>query len=96
MLAFAASVEGPGSSRRRRHHPSACPSARLIRRWLEGDFDLIVSQRLLAELKRALACPKLRARVSEAASDEFIWSCSGDGHHATRSTEPAATGARPR
>jgi len=47
-------------------------SARLIRRWLEGDFELIVSERLLAELKRVLAYPKLRARVSEAASVEFI------------------------
>jgi putative PIN family toxin of toxin-antitoxin system len=47
-------------------------SARLIRRWLDGDFELIASERLLAELKRALAYPKLRARVSEAASDEFI------------------------
>ena len=47
-------------------------SARLIRRWLEGDFELIVSERLLAELKRALAYMKLRARVSAAASDEFI------------------------
>jgi uncharacterized protein len=47
-------------------------SARLIRRWLEGDFELIVSERLLAELRRALAYPKLRARVSVAASNEFI------------------------
>jgi len=47
-------------------------SARLIRRWLEGDFELVVSERLLAELKRALAYPKLRARIPEAASDEFI------------------------
>jgi uncharacterized protein len=47
-------------------------SARLIRRWLEGDFELIVSERLLAELRRALAYPKLRARISDAASDEFI------------------------
>ncbi len=47
-------------------------SARLIRRWLEGDFELIVSERLLAELKRALAYTKLRARVSAAASDEFM------------------------
>ena len=47
-------------------------SARLIRRWLEGDFELVVSERLLAELKRALAYPKLRARIPAAASDEFI------------------------
>jgi len=47
-------------------------SARLIQRWLEGDFELVVSERLLAELKRALTYPKLRARISEAASDQFI------------------------
>jgi putative PIN family toxin of toxin-antitoxin system len=46
--------------------------ARLTRRWLEGDFELVVSERLLAELKRALAYPKLRTRIPGAASDEFI------------------------
>lgn len=48
------------------------PSARLIRRWLEGDFELIVSERLLEELKRALAYPKLKARIPGAAADEFL------------------------
>jgi putative PIN family toxin of toxin-antitoxin system len=47
-------------------------SARLIRRWLKGDFELVVSERLLAELSRALAYPKVRSRIPEAASAEFI------------------------
>jgi putative PIN family toxin of toxin-antitoxin system len=47
-------------------------SARLIRRWLQGDFELVVSERLLAELNRALAYPKLKSRIPEAASVEFI------------------------
>jgi putative PIN family toxin of toxin-antitoxin system len=43
--------------------PAGAP-ARLIVRWLAGDFELIASERLLAELARALAYPKLRTRVS--------------------------------
>jgi len=47
-------------------------SARLIRRWLEGDFEMIVSERLLEELERTLAYPKLRSRISEAAAEGII------------------------
>lgn len=46
-------------------------SALLIRRWLAGDFEIVVSERLLAELGRALAYSKLRARVPDAAAAEF-------------------------
>ena len=42
--------------------PTGAP-ARLIVRWLAGDFELIASERLLSELARALAYPKLRGRV---------------------------------
>jgi predicted nucleic acid-binding protein len=34
--------------------------ARLLRAWMNGAFELIVSPGLLAELERALAYPKLR------------------------------------
>jgi len=47
-------------------------SADLIRRWLAGDFEMVVSERLLAELRRALAYPKIRARVPEALAAEFM------------------------
>jgi len=37
--------------------------ARVLRAWLEGHFELIVSPLLLEELNRALAYPKLTARI---------------------------------
>ncbi len=46
--------------------PQGAP-ARLLVAWREGAFELIASPKLLAELDRALAYPKLRSRVS---SDE--------------------------
>lgn len=38
--------------------------ALVLRAWLEGHFDLIVSEALLTELERALGYPKLAARIS--------------------------------
>ncbi len=37
--------------------------AKVLRAWLEGRFDLIVSPLLLEELERALAYPKLAERI---------------------------------
>ena len=37
--------------------------ARILRAWLDGVFELIVSPLLLEELERALAYPKLRKRI---------------------------------
>ena len=37
--------------------------AQLLRAWLEGRFELVVSPMLLEELERALAYPKLRERI---------------------------------
>jgi uncharacterized protein len=51
--------------------PSGAP-ALLVARWLAGDFELIVSEKLLAELRRALAYPKLRSRVTEQEATAFI------------------------
>ena len=51
--------------------PNGAP-AQIVSRWLDGEFDLIVSDMLLAELERALAYPKLRARVTLAEADEFV------------------------
>ena len=45
--------------------------AQIVSRWLGGDFELVVSESLLGELERALAYPKLRARIAEAEADEF-------------------------
>ena len=50
--------------------PTGVPAA-LLRRWLDGEFELIVSPLLLAELKRALAYPKLPSRVTEEEAKAF-------------------------
>jgi putative PIN family toxin of toxin-antitoxin system len=43
--------------------PQGAP-AQLLSRWLGGEFELVVSEALLAELERALIYPKLRHRIS--------------------------------
>ncbi|MEZ5331079.1 MAG: putative toxin-antitoxin system toxin component, PIN family [Thermoanaerobaculia bacterium] len=37
--------------------------ARLVREWLRGSFELVVSEALLDELRRALAYPELRELI---------------------------------
>lgn len=51
--------------------PTGSPAA-LLRRWLDGEFELLVSERLLAELRRALAYPKLRSRVTDIEAKTFV------------------------
>ncbi len=46
--------------------------AKVLRAWLEGRFDLIVSPLLLEELARALAYPKLAERISTEESAALI------------------------
>lgn len=45
---------------------------RLIALWLEGAFELVVSEELLAELGRALAYPNLREQISPEDASDFI------------------------
>ena len=51
--------------------PAGTP-ARLLLRWQSGEFELLISRLLLAELKRALAYPKLRERVSASQAGELL------------------------
>jgi uncharacterized protein len=51
--------------------PSGAP-AEIVARWLAGEFELVVSEALLAELDRALAYPKLRTRVAAGEAAEFV------------------------
>jgi uncharacterized protein len=44
--------------------PAGKPAA-ILRAWSAGAFELVTSPLLLAELERALAYPKLRARIHE-------------------------------
>jgi putative PIN family toxin of toxin-antitoxin system len=46
--------------------------AQALQRWLAGEFELIVSPLLLAELRRALGYPKLRTRVSPDEAEAFV------------------------
>ena len=46
--------------------------ARIVRAWLDGYFDLVVSPALLAELERSLGYPKLQRLVTTAERDELI------------------------
>ena len=50
--------------------PSGSP-ARLLLAWQEGQFELIVSPALLAELRRALAYPKIERLIAPADADAF-------------------------
>ncbi len=43
-----------------------------MRAWLDGAYELIVSPLLLEELERALGYPKLRARVTDAETQELL------------------------
>lgn len=51
--------------------PEGAP-AEPMRRWLAGEFELVVSEKLLAELRRAPVYPKLRGRVPEAVAPELV------------------------
>lgn len=46
--------------------------AQIVSRWLAGEFELVASETLLAELERALAYPKLRSRVSAEEARAFV------------------------
>jgi putative PIN family toxin of toxin-antitoxin system len=46
--------------------------ALLLARWLEGEFELVVTERLLAELEATLARPKLRRHFDEAEVNGFL------------------------
>ena len=51
--------------------PSGSPAA-LVERWLAGEFELVISEHLVAEFERALTYPKLRARISEEDGTSFV------------------------
>ena len=46
--------------------------AQIVARWLAGEFELVVSELLLAELERAFAYPKLSARLAAADAAQFV------------------------
>lgn len=40
------------------------PPAKIVRAWLDGAFELVVSPRLLEEIERVFAYPKIATRIS--------------------------------
>jgi hypothetical protein len=46
--------------------------AEIVARWLRGELEVVVSERLLDELERALAHPNLRAHVTEDEASGFV------------------------
>jgi uncharacterized protein len=51
--------------------PRGAP-AKLLRAWVDGAFELVVSPLLLAELERALTYPKLRKRIPAEDAAAFV------------------------
>lgn len=51
--------------------PGGAP-AQILSRWLVGEFELVVSESLLAELERALAYAKLRTRIAPEDAVVFV------------------------
>jgi len=51
--------------------PTGTP-ARALLAWVDGQYELVVSPRLLAELTRALAYPKLRSRVEPREAEQLV------------------------
>jgi uncharacterized protein len=51
--------------------PRGAPAS-IITRWLAGEFDLVISGSLLAELERALTYPKIRSHITAQDAADFI------------------------
>lgn len=70
--------------------------ARVLAAWREGIFEVIASPQLIDELRRALAHPKLRTRITEEDADRLVsWVSDAasvmadiDPHPAIRASDP--------
>lgn len=75
--------------------PQGSP-ARILRAWLDGAFELVISPLLLEELERALSYPKLRQRISADEAHALVALLRGEaelrsdptGMQPVRSTDP--------
>lgn len=75
--------------------PDGSP-ARVLRAWLDGVFELVVSPLLLDEIERALAYPRLRKRIAaDEAHDLVELLRAGADHHADPSHPPPVRSADP-
>jgi uncharacterized protein len=46
--------------------------AQILLRWFAGEFELVISERLIVELERALAYPKLAKRISADEAEAYV------------------------
>jgi putative PIN family toxin of toxin-antitoxin system len=46
--------------------------AQIVARWLAGEFELVASEALVAELERTLAYPKIRKSVAQHDAQAFV------------------------
>jgi putative PIN family toxin of toxin-antitoxin system len=69
-------------------------SAEILRASRDGQFELVVSELLLAELKRALAYPKLRKRIASEKADAFSDWVRDQGSLAEDPASPPPVGSR--
>ena len=65
--------------------------ARLLRAWLQGRFELIVSPLLLAELERTLTYPKIRRRIAPDEADWIVEWLTNSATSAKDTSEPPPT-----
>jgi putative PIN family toxin of toxin-antitoxin system len=73
--------------------PQGTP-AELLRAWQGGQFEVIASPVLLAELERALAYPKLRKHISSGEAEEFVAWLRASAELVADPKEPPARGSR--
>jgi len=66
--------------------------AELIRRWLEGEFELVVSPGLLDELRRVLAYPKIAKRIAPEVADALLRLLENEARAADDPDRPAPIG----
>ena len=74
--------------------PQGAP-AQLLTRWVAGEFELIASHALLAELERALGYPKVRSRVPPGEAARFIDSLRRSAELVSDAQDPQARSADP-
>ncbi|SRR6266536_1744529 len=53
--------------------------ARILQRWREGEFDLVVSPALIGELERVLARPKFSKYVTSTEATAYTWMLRDEG-----------------
>jgi uncharacterized protein len=51
--------------------PRGAP-AKILRAWINGEFEFVASESLVSELSRALAYPKIRSRVEASSAQELV------------------------